>query len=141
MSVFKHPVVLPEPSFTELYTGCVEFYEDIEHADIKPGGRMSFKVKSGSVNGKVNAELVPVVSTLWKSVDASGAVSYESKFVAKPNNLFTISCDVYGRNKDMFCILYDTGWPGYTWLAHTITFIKIDRVEGSKVFFTCCQVD
>ena len=141
MSVFKNPVHLPEPSFSELYSGTVEFYEDIEHDEIKPGGRKSFKVKSGSVSGKVNAKLVPVVSTLWKSVDASGVVSYESKFVAKPNRFMTISTDVYGRNRDMFCVLYNTGWPGYTWLAHTITFIRIDDVSGNRVSFTCLQVD
>ena len=141
MSVFKNPVHLPEPSFSELYSGTVEFYEDIEHDEIKPGGRKSFKVRSGSVSGKVNAKLVPVVSTLWKSVDAAGAVSYESKFVAKPNKLATISCDVYGRNSNMLCIIPGTGWPGYTWLAHIISFIRIDKVEGNTVTFTAIKVE
>ncbi len=141
MSTFKHPVHLPEPSFTEIYKGFVEFDSDIENTEIKPGCRRAFKVVSGSVTGKVNADIVPVVSTLWKSVDASGALCFESKFVAKPGKLVTISCDVYGSNKDMFHILYDTGWPKYTWLAHTITFIKVDRVEGNRVSFTCLQVD
>lgn len=141
MSTFKHPVHLPEPSFTELYRGFVEFDSDIEHTEIGPGCRRAFKVVSGSVTGKVNADIVPVVSTLWKSVDASGALCFESKFVAKPGKLTTISCDVYGSNKDMFYILYDTGWPKYTWLAHTITFIKVDSVEGNRVSFTCLQVD
>ena len=140
-SAFKHPVHLPEPSLTEIYTGFVEFEEDIEHYELKPNGRKSFRVMEGEVTGEVNAKILPVVSTLWKSVDADGKVSYESKFVGKPGKLTTISCDVYGNDPKMFKILYNTGWPKYTWLAHTITFIKIDKVEGNSVAFTCYKVD
>ncbi|MBO4446315.1 MAG: hypothetical protein IK036_00455 [Clostridia bacterium] len=141
MSVFTNPVHLPDPSFTELYSGKIEFFEDIENTNLAPGGRKSFRVKNGSVSGKVNAEIVPVVSTLWKSVDAAGAVSFESKFVAKPNKLATISCDVYGRNTKMLSILPSTGWPGYTWLAHIISFIRVDKVEGNTVTFTAIKVE
>lgn len=141
MSVFPHPVHLPDPSFTEICTGCVEFEEDIEHAELKSGERKSFKVKDGCVKGKVNAGFVPVVSTFWKSVDAAGQVAYESKFVVKPGKLSTISCDVYGNNPKWFHFIANTGWPQYTWLAHTIIFIRVDSVEGNRVTWTACKVD
>lgn len=141
MKNFKHPIHMPEPSFTELYSGEIEFYEDIEHYDVKPGQMKSFKVKSGFTNAPVESQIVPVVSVLWKTKRLDGGVKYESKFVAKPNKLATISCDVYGNNSNMLNILYSTGWPKYTWLAHTITYIKIDSVCGSNVKFTCYQVD
>lgn len=141
MSVFKHPVHLPEPNLSPIYTGTVVFDEDIEHFDLKPGELHSFKVKSGSTTGKVNSEIVPVVSVLWKTKRLDGGVKYESKFVTKVGKFATISTDVYGNNSKMLNILYNTGWPRSTWLAHTITFIKVDSVAGDTVNFTCYQVD
>ena len=35
MSVFSHPVHLPDPSFTEICTGCVEFEENVNHLKLK----------------------------------------------------------------------------------------------------------
>lgn len=142
MSVFKHPVHLPEASFTPIYSGTVNFAEDIEHYELKPGEMHAFKVADGSVSGdKVNAEIVPIVSVLWKTQRLDGGVKYESKFVGKVGKIATISTDVYGNNSSMLNILYNTGWPRFTWLAHTITFIKVDSVVGNTVTFTCYQVD
>ena len=141
MSVFKHPIHMPDPSFDVIYTGFVEFDEDIEHYDLGLGEMKAFKVKAGKVSGKVDADIAPVVSVLWKTKRLDGGVKYESKFVARKGALRTISCDVYGNNSKMFNILYNTGWPGLTWLAHTITFIKVDSVAGNRVDFTCYKVN
>ena len=141
MSVFKHPVHLPEPNLSPIYSGTVVFDEDIENFELKPGEMHAFKVKSGSTSGKVNAEIVPVVSVLWKTKRLDGGVKYESKIVGKVGKLATISTDVYGNNSKMLNILYNTGWPRSTWLAHTIKFIRVDKVEGATVNFTCYQVD
>ncbi len=141
MSVFKKPIHMPDPSFEEIYTGFVEFYDDIEHCELNLGEMRTFKVKNGAVNGDVEADIAPVVSVLWKTKRLDGGVKYESKFVARRGHLITISCDVYGNNSKMLNILYNTGWPGFTWLAHTITFIKVDSVVGNKVTFTCYKVN
>lgn len=141
MSVFKHPVHLPEPSLTPIYSGKVRFTEDIEHFPLKEGEMHAFKVESGSLFGeKLNADIAPEVSVLWKTKRLDGGVKYESKFVARKGKLITISTDVYGNNSTMLNILYNTGWPGYTWLAHSITFIKVDSVVGNEVTFTCYLV-